>query len=121
VNTSLQFIGAVPPANVTNAAIIQLLQRHKYPDMPVASNPAFLGNTPPMLVVPNDALADNLILTLNVPAALNRVVIQGGEIDEDYYSAETQMYKRFFTIKDGLFPHPSFNDAAHILNTGELS
>lgn len=115
VNTNYAFVNAVPPANVTDNAILQVLSQHLYPKMPNPINPAFLGQTPPLLVVPSTALSDNLIVFLSVPNGLNRIVIKGGEVDETDYAPQTQMYKRFFTIEDGLFPLPSYYDAVKIL------
>lgn len=116
VNTHAEFIGAAPPAEVTNQEILNILMKNNYPSMPKPINPSFLGTAPPALVVANDILADDKIIYMDVKNGLQRIVIQGSDIDETDYAVQQQMYKRFFTIEDGFFPHPSYPDAVKVMN-----
>ena len=87
--------------------------------MPRATNYDFLGQTPPADVVGNSTttiIADNLILFMDVPRGIVRVVKLNGSYNDRMYDPQHQVIKQFSTVTDGIKILPGFRDAVKILS-----
>jgi len=116
VNTFHNYIQATPPKNVTDVEVLRLMAASRYPGMPQPVNYDFMGQTPPALVVPNDVLADNVIIFIDVANSIERVVQTGMEINDLGYNMDNQTYKQIHTMKDGIGFLPAFLESCKILS-----
>ena len=116
--TYLAYVQAKPPANFLEASFLATLSKLHVTNLPnpIVTAHNFTLENPPVLVVPDYALADNIMIFQNVSRSLTRVVLQGSEIDQTQFDVASQTNLRVMFIQDGLSPLPDFHDATQVLS-----